>query len=529
MINQLDLSYPLPYPLENNRITAILERNPSAMGQLDQAAQDAYPIAEYRLNHLLETFLQHKRKRGTPIEQELYRSMGVPALVDRLLRARPLAFLGRSDRYLLIGGERGGEGRAKFDTLTSREHGAFSLKRLISYDEMQLAALIGISVPTPFINSGERYNMGQVRRGCVPDGVYIGLVGARFERPERMEYRHILITRRQNRREMGYGVEAGGDGGNRELLGIWAEYYGIGGHFPTFDEAETDHLERGKESDYYRLNNETYFHKRVYKARMRCIIRPLLEEACLRGGDAGKPVYLHMVGLGLGVWAVSDELQANLFIEETLKLVQAMITRGSITDIDFSWFPESMASRCPRYLDLPNGGGVSLHYSKNSPAQWTDAKKGHLLVATYAWDSNAYPGNEYWLGMLSASGDPAAMACSAVAELGNPLVNPRICGTRMKWRGSREPVSGQAIWLPSELRAISVDHFRILFNSLGAADNAPRDYPLRDYQKRGILDWQRGGNEWRSMFSLDRTGLYYHAHGEMGRCYAAGFRPRTPG
>ena len=39
------------------------------------------------------------------------------------------------------------------------------------------------------------------------------------------------------------------------------------------------------------------------------------------------------------------------------------------------------------------------------------------MVAQYAWDGNAFPGNEYWLGMLTASGDPAAACCSNVPEL----------------------------------------------------------------------------------------------------------------
>ena len=29
-------------------------------------------------------------------------------------------------------------------------------------------------------------------------------------------------------------------------------------------------------------------------------------------------------------------------------------------------------------------------------------------IRRYAWDGNAFPGNEYWAGMLSASGDPVS-------------------------------------------------------------------------------------------------------------------------
>jgi hypothetical protein len=48
----------------------------------------------------------------------------------------------------------------------------------------------------------------------------------------------------------------------------------------------------------------------------------------------------------------------------------------------------------------------------------------HLLITSYAWDSNSFPGNEIYAGSLAGSGDPAANCCCTIFELHNPYINP---------------------------------------------------------------------------------------------------------
>ena len=106
---------------------------------------------------------------------------------------------------------------------TPQEQSPLVLADLQSYDEMALSALVGMSVPTHFINEGGRRNRGEFNQVAYePKGVYAGLVGARFERPRLMEWKHLIVEPEQNTVENGYGPApegyVAGSDVHRELL-----------------------------------------------------------------------------------------------------------------------------------------------------------------------------------------------------------------------------------------------------------------------------------------------------------------------
>jgi len=499
----------LPYPILTNKLSSL---STNLQNKIPHWIQETYPIADSSVFKLIEKFIRLKQTDGTQIEQDFYKGFQVEDMVNRLLQKRPLVFIGSRDQYLLLNGKQGGDGRLQFDQIgTHKEEFPFTLEHLISYDEMRLAALLGIATATPFINQGGRRNHGIPTPSSqhIEEGIYTGLVGARFERPERMEYSHILITPEQNSVANGYGVNRI-HGSKEKHLALWAKFYNIGSHFPSFSEAMADYLARGKESNYLQISANVYLNTKVYKQRIKVVLRPFLLDAENRGKRGQQFVFIYAVGLGLGVWAVENKIQGILYAAALLEILAENST-PHISDIDFSWFPAEVSSTYPKQVEGKSGNIIKLHYTADEgPATLTSAKSDKLLVAMYAWDGNAYPGNEYWIGQLNTSGDPAAAACSCIAELGNPLVHPSLNGTTIQWKisgGESPPLTD-----PASIRNVNMSRVRIVFS-----DGV--EHKLRGYQKEAFEDWQKDGSKWMDMIYVNPKGVFYMAHGDIGQFY----------
>ncbi len=402
------------FPTKDNRIAEIAGNDVRIQQKIVEQARNTYLLMHEDVRVFSDKFLQLKKQQGTDKEKELYASMNVDQLTMRFLEQRPLMFMTQADRWLLRSDHKQGFGG--FEKIgTDNEQSPLVIKDYLSYDEMCVAALIGLSCPTYFINNGARNNKSIKMRHELfeAQGIYAGLVGARFEKPGYMEWQHMIITPQQNTAQNGYGLTAS-DGG---LLGLWSDLYGE--KFPTFNEAQQDTSGR-----FVLLKNGFYCDTTVYKKRIRLVIEPFLRDAHKRAMDENKLAYVHVVGLGLGVWQI-DPRQAQWMLEAYADSIDDN-NLSAISDIDFSWFP----APAQKIAGAVNGGqlkNITVHFSKRNPADKLEGNdSGKLLVAMYAWDGNAYPGNEYWASMLEASGDPAAACCSTIAELQNPKINPFI-------------------------------------------------------------------------------------------------------
>lgn len=431
------------FPTPHNHIRRF-EHDPVKRQEVEKHANSTRPIVHPKVTTLIEDFIKFKRAKGTDIERAYYNEMDVTSMLTRLLTKRPLMFMTPMDvhtepkgmqqvQMVSMRGMAGTKRMQQFSDMshyphfkavgTPDEKGYLTLDKTVSYDELAISPLISVSVPTHFINTGSRNNRGEITgKPHQEKGIYTGAVGARFENPLEMESKHMLVSAELSTPENGYGANRKTESHDAQLLNeVWTKFYDVP-YFPSFEEVR-EAVAQG--STDFVPTGVGYLNVKIFKERLRMTIEPFILDANLRAKDEGKKTYLHLVGLGLGVWAINKPEQGKIFIDVVADTLRKY-NLSHISDLDFSHFNDVREKVCGGVSDGEmfdtETNHVRIHFSRRDPADpLNDESK--LLVAMYAWDGGAYPGNEYWGGQLTASGDPAAACCSDIPTLQNPHIN----------------------------------------------------------------------------------------------------------
>jgi hypothetical protein len=346
--------------------------------------------------------------------------MSLLDFIDRLLSKRAVSFVGVRDLYMLLDGSKG---VGNWESIGSgNEVPPLVLEKYLSYDEIRLSALLSVSSHTCFVNDGNRRNEGvfeEDRKKVEEDGVIIGLIGTRLPKPKVMEYREIMKTKEQNNHENGYGRFF-----LPTLQGKFLNFYGD--ESATYDEL----LKKMKKANdrFVDLHDGKYFDRLMYTRRIVLSIDTLLIEANERARRLNKMAYVHVVGLGLGVWKIYTE-QDKLFMDAFAQRLE-FLSLTNVSDVRFAYIKHKMAGPY-KHGDMVKG--IKLHMVDGNPHErLKEDDEGKLLVVSYAWDANALPGNEFWMGSLSTSSDPAAACSTQVAELHNWHINGKVCGGNLR-------------------------------------------------------------------------------------------------
>ena len=336
---------------------------------------------------IIKSFLEYKRVTGTRIEKAVYSHFDwdVEQFIIRLVTKRPLSFWGRTDTTLLRDGRQFLDATANWDHVgTDHEFKSIPMTDYLTYEEMMISSLIGVSGYTAYLNDGRRSNKGalELDKAC-KEGIQIGLVGARFERKGRMDSVYVS------------------------------------------DQADSPSFLRSF------FPGQTF--EQRYKSRIRISIETMLMEAQGRtqGTSLKRKVWLNVVGLGLGEWRFTPE-QDRWYIEVFTEALNKL-NISLIDTIEFSWLGFDKNTTINQYtrtaVEMAGAkSATKVIWSQRAPSgRLPDSSL--LLITTYAWDSNSYPGNEFYMNMLSASGDPAAAASSLISETQNPEINNHMLDT----------------------------------------------------------------------------------------------------
>jgi len=424
-------------PTDNNSLSAVAGSVQERKEKIAEKARGTRPILHSRAQRLAESFILHKRAHGSQTEKRLYEDMSAAQLITRLLTRRAQVFINPQDMWCLATGECGQGG---FESVgKDDEQPPLTLDKVLSYDEMAVSALVGVSSPTYFINNGNRKNRGFAAgisfggpREFEEEGIYVGQVGCRFERSDVMEWQQMMVTPSQNCSQRGYGPP-----GDRSpsLTDVWAQFYGLP-YLPTYEEACAASPGRYIQvlpppGQALAAKGTYYLDSFIMQQRYKTLAETFLAECSERGkaiaNESSAGTFCYVVGLGLGVWATSSK-QIEIYLEAFRTVIETCELPG-VRVVYFGWLEPINFNEIFLHdgiiLQGAAGNKIEVRVGKRHPADSFEPQySGMQLVCQYAWDSNAYPGNEYWMKGLADSGDPAAACCSLIPWLQNPDVNP---------------------------------------------------------------------------------------------------------
>lgn len=347
--------------------------------------------------------------------------------IQNLVKLRPLAFFNPTDDTTPRFNDDGDDIESPNG---NHEWSSHTNPNYLRYDEMLFSSLLQASAKTKFINKCDRYNNGiKVDKSkIIEEGIVSGVVGPRFELPGFMDHKFMVVQNGQT------------EAPNKESIEqvLYKYYFDATNPWKDHAAATADTSGRYLSRTFKKSEVITveYFDTYVYRKRLRLSMIPFVLNADARAKEAGKKAVIVVTGWGLGVWAVAGlkNEQETLFVEEMFNVLDQLSNAGllnSISDVVFSWIDcPNLATQAAQFNTNHSSKQLNFVCGKISPTDKVELAKSitfvesKLLVFSFAWDGNSYPGNEYWKGLLHASGDPAAACCTTISETMNPQINP---------------------------------------------------------------------------------------------------------
>lgn len=374
-----------PHPISRTTTLEYLFRSKHVKeSDVQKYIQSTRIVAHPTVRQIAIDFLTHKRTHGTKTEKKVYAEQiewDVERFFARLIRQRPLSFYRKGDTTLLRNHKHLISATSAWDRVGSdNEHHDIPIEYYLTYEEMMVLSLIGVSGYTPYLNDGNRYNRGVAGtpEPTQPEGVHIGLVGARFKRRGRMDSVYagdpefwilplcVLLPRRTFRN----ALQSKDPDHRRDPI--------------TRSRAE-------------RIGSTQKSLCAFSRPRARCMGRAPWSVAVVRRSVHSMPG-----------WA-----------EAQVDWRAWVCTLTQILPLRRTWKSQhTLGFQCVFNLRAPS-------------ARLKD--QSLLLVVSYAWDANSYPGNEFYCGLLDASGDPAAACSSVTSETQNPKINTAMLKANIIW------------------------------------------------------------------------------------------------